>query len=106
MNNTTSLTLFFLNITSFAKDMSLPLPEAACTPEAYRPRLDMPNPFVKDKSLKLDPFFYEEDAKRWLSEVYAASHGGNTSGYLEGLRVMLTRRHSVTIVRAYFAAVL
>ncbi|KAK5799764.1 hypothetical protein F5H01DRAFT_326536 [Linnemannia elongata] len=77
--------------------MSLPLPEAACTPEAYRPRLDMPNPFVKDKSLKLDPFFYEEDAKRWLSEVYAASHGGNTSGYLEGLRVMLTRRHSVTI---------
>ncbi|KAF9536834.1 hypothetical protein EC957_009586 [Mortierella hygrophila] len=53
----------------------------------------MPNPFVKDKSLKLDPFFYEEDPKRWLPEVYAASHGGNTSGYLEGLRVMLTRRH-------------
>ncbi|KAF9079770.1 hypothetical protein BGX23_003275 [Mortierella sp. AD031] len=74
--------------------MSLPLPEAACTPVAYRPRMDKPNPFVKDKSLRLDPFFYDEDPMRWLPEIYAASHGGNTNGYVEGLRVMLTRRHS------------
>jgi len=96
MNNTTFLTLFFLNITHsflFAKDISLPLPEVACTPEAYQPRLDQPNPFEKDKSLKLDTFFYDEDPKWWLPEIYAASHGGNTSGYVEGLRVMLTRRH-------------
>ncbi|KAG0221183.1 hypothetical protein BGW41_007135, partial [Actinomortierella wolfii] len=73
--------------------MSLPLPEAAFTPAAYRPRMDMPNPFVKDKSLRLDPFFYDEDPVRWLPEIYATTHGGNTNGYVEGLRVMSTRRH-------------
>lgn len=48
---------------------------------------------MKDKSLRLDPFFYDEDSKQWLPEIYAASYGGNTNGYVEGLRVMSTRRH-------------
>ncbi|KAG0196568.1 hypothetical protein BGX28_009988, partial [Mortierella sp. GBA30] len=55
--------------------------------------MEKPNPFMKDKSLGLEPFFYDEDPKRWLPEIYAASHGGNTNGFVEGLRVMSTRRH-------------
>lgn len=84
-NNTTFSHFCFLRVTHsflFANGMSLPLPEAAYTPAAYRLRIDKPNSFVKDKSLRLGPFFYDEDPKQWLPEIYAASHGGNTNDYV------------------------
>jgi hypothetical protein len=43
----------------------------------------------------------------WLPEAYAASHGGNTDDYLEGLRANVDPEALfATIASVYFVAVL
>ncbi|KAF9899037.1 hypothetical protein EC991_009744, partial [Linnemannia zychae] len=70
--------------------MSLPLPDAALTPEGETviTDADTPNPLTKDKTSKLDKFFYDRMPTQWLPEIYAAQKGGDTKGFVEGLRVM------------------
>src|SRR5690349_8245804 len=75
--------------------MPLCIPDSACTPEGFRPKIDAdaPNPLTREKSLVLDSFFHEEPPVRWLPEVYAERYGGATEGFVDGLRVMSAWRH-------------
>ncbi|KAF9934844.1 hypothetical protein FBU30_010817 [Linnemannia zychae] len=86
--------------------MSLRLPDSACTPIGCWPKIDSnaPNPlkdFEKpgrfqaaevlekmEDCLKIDRFFYNNHPIYWLPEVYAADHGGDTEGFVEGLEIM------------------
>lgn len=75
--------------------MPLHIPDAACTPEGFRPKMDpdTPHPLTREKSLLLDRFFHKEHPVRWLPEVYAEQYGGATKGFVDGLRVMSAWRH-------------
>ncbi|KAF9345272.1 hypothetical protein BGX34_004892, partial [Mortierella sp. NVP85] len=75
--------------------MPLRLPDSACTPKGQQPIEDpnTPNPLNRDKSSKLDSFFHDETPIRWLPEIYAADNGGDTKGFIEGLRIMSGWRH-------------
>lgn len=72
--------------------MSLPLPDTALTPEGQRPIQDAntPNPLKEGRMSKLDKFFYDKMPVQWLPENYAAQNGGDTEGFVEGLRIMCT----------------
>ncbi|KAF8925214.1 hypothetical protein BGZ58_001004 [Dissophora ornata] len=69
--------------------MSFRIPDSACTPKGHQPitDADTPNPLTQEKS-SLDRFFHIENPVRWLPEVYAADHGGDTRGFVDGLRIM------------------
>ncbi|KAG0275245.1 hypothetical protein BGZ95_009031 [Linnemannia exigua] len=75
--------------------MPLLLPESACTPTGFRPKIatNTPNPLTREKSLVLDTFFHEEPPVRWLPEIYAERYGGTTQGFVDGLRIMSAWRH-------------
>ncbi|KAG9065427.1 hypothetical protein KI688_002752 [Linnemannia hyalina] len=51
---------------------------------------DTPNPLIREKSSELEVFFYDEPPVRWLPEVYAELHGGDTKGFVDGVRHMST----------------
>lgn len=71
------------------------LPDTARTPDGCRSVIPAmtPHPLPQDKSLPLHPFFYNEEPKRWLPEVFAAQHGGDTRKFVEGVRFMSECRY-------------
>lgn len=74
--------------------MSLLLPTTGCTPIGYRLRTDTaPNPLRNDKASYVDEFFQDEMPIRWLPEIFAEKHGGDTDRFVEGLRIMSKWRH-------------
>lgn len=75
--------------------MSLPLPDAALTPdgEGLIRDANTPNPLVKGTTSKLNRFFYDNMPVQWLPELYAAQKGGDTKGFVEGLRIMSKWNH-------------
>ncbi|KAF9993128.1 hypothetical protein BGZ79_002231, partial [Entomortierella chlamydospora] len=81
--------------------MSLSLLSAALTPEGYH--LDdenTENPLLTQIK-ELDKFFYDRLPAEWLPEKYAAVYGGQTSGFVAGLKILVGMKRLPLATYAY-----
>ncbi|KAG0257820.1 hypothetical protein BG011_003749 [Mortierella polycephala] len=64
------------------------LPRTALTPEGYHlTDASIGNPFTAPVE-NLDPFFHQKLPAEWLPEHFAPIYGGDTSGFVNGLRTL------------------